>query len=249
MFDLILVGTVHLDPGGRGGLYKIIENLRPSILTVEISMFSVRYRLSNQERWLLRLRHLKYKLPKERRGHPGLKLLKLQLHTPFEWEVAHRYSKANNVPCFAIDSGNLARNELPLWKSEVLSRKNLLKITDEPDFDLDNHFRKCHSQTKIALKTPNHLPKPMHHLSWLSDRFWERREKTLACRIRRIHGNGLLNPGSYSRTRTHHVHICGWMHLMAGSPWKTLADLLSKLTPMRILLTRKENGEPNHLII
>ena len=49
MFDLILVGTVHLDPEGR-------------------------------------------------RGHPGLKLLKLQLHTPFEWEVAHRYSKANNIP-------------------------------------------------------------------------------------------------------------------------------------------------------
>ncbi len=249
MFRLILVGTVHLDPEGRGGLYKIIENLKPSILTVEISRFSVRYRLSNQERWLLRLRDLKYKLPEERRGHPGLKLLKLQLHIPFEWEVAHRYSEANNVPCLAIDSGNLARNELPLWKSEILSRKNLLKITDKPDFDLDNHFRECHSLAKIALATPNHLPKPLHHLSWLSDRFWEKREKTLACRIRRIHGNGLLNPGSSSRTSTHHVHICGWMHLIAGAPRKTLADLLSELTPMRILLTRKENGEPSHLII
>jgi len=249
MFKLILVGTVHLDPEGRGGLYKTIENLKPSILTVEISRFSVRYRLSNQERWLLRLRDLKYKLSEERRDHHGLNLLKLQLHIPFEWDVANRYSKANNVPCLAIDSGNLARNELPLWKSELLSRKNLLKITDEPDFDLDSHFRECHSQAKIALKAPNHLPKPLYRLSWLSDRFWEKREKTLACRIRRIHGNGLLNPGSYSRTRTHHVHICGWMHLIAGSPWKTLADLLLELTPKRMLLTRKENGEPNHLII
>ena len=243
MFDLILVGTVHLDPEGRRGLYKIIENLRPSILTVEISRFSVRYRLSNQEKWLLRLRDLKYNLPEERRDHPRLKLLKLQLHTPFEWEVALRYSEVNNIPCLAIDSGNLARNELPLWKSELLSRKNLLKITDEPDFDLDNHFRECYSQAKIALTTPTHLPKPLHHLTWLSDRFWKKREKTLACRIRSVHGNGLLNPGSPSRTGTQHVHICGWMHLITGAPWKTLTDLLLGLTPKRMLLTRKENGE------
>ena len=213
MFDLILVGTVHLDPEGRRNLYKIIENLKPCILTVEISSFSVRYRLSNQETWLLRLRNLKYKLPEKRRSHSGLKLLKLQLYIPFEWEVGSIYGKANNVPCLAIDSGNLARNELPLWKSEVLSRKNLFKITDEPDFDLNNHFRECHSQAKIALKTPNHLPKPLHQLSWLSDKFWERREKTLACRIRRVHESGLLNCGSYSRTSTHHVHVCGWMHI------------------------------------
>jgi hypothetical protein len=142
MFKLILVGTVHLDPEGRGGLYKILENLGPSILTVEISRFSVRYRLSNQERWLLRLRDLKHKLPEERRDHPGLNLLKLQLHIPFEWDVANRYSKANNVPCLAIDSGNLARNELPLWKSELLSRKNLLKIKD------------CAYHTKPFSKTP-----------------------------------------------------------------------------------------------
>ncbi|MBW2350180.1 MAG: hypothetical protein JRF20_03190 [Deltaproteobacteria bacterium] len=249
MFDLILVGTVHLDPQGRKGLYKLIENLQPSILTVEISSFSVRYRLSNQEKWLLHLRKLKYKLPEERRGHPRLKLLKLQLYIPFEWEVAYRYGKANNVPCLAIDSGNLARNELPLWKSEVLSRKNLLKITDEPDFDLDNHFKECHSQAKNALVAPNHLPKPLHLLSWLSDRFWGKREKILAYRIRTVHGNGLSNTGSSSRTSTYHVHICGWMHLMAGYPRKTLADLLWKLTPMRILLTRKGNGEPNHLIV
>jgi hypothetical protein len=249
MFDLILVGTVHLDSESGRDLYKIIENLKPSILTVEISRFSVKYRLSNQKRWLLRLRDLKYKLPEERKDHSGLKLLKLQLHIPFEWEVACKYNKANNVPCLAIDSGNLARNELPLWKSELLSRKNLLKITDEPDFDLDNHFKECHSLARVALTTPNHLPNPLHHLSWLSDSFWGKREKTLACRIRKIHKNGLLNSGFSSRTSTHHVHICGWMHLIAGAPRKTLADLLSDLTPMRILLNRRGNGEPNHLII
>jgi pheromone shutdown protein TraB len=84
MSDLILVGTVHLDPEGRKSLYKIIENLSPNILTVEISNFSIRYRLSNQERWLHRLKDLTRRLPEERRFHTRLKLLRLQLHLPFE---------------------------------------------------------------------------------------------------------------------------------------------------------------------
>lgn len=247
MFDLILVGTVHLDSEGSRDLYKIIKNLKPSILTVEISRFSVNYRLSNQKRWLIRLGDLKYKLPEERRGHSGLKLLKLQLHVPFEWEVSHKYNKANNVPCLAIDSGNLARNELPLWKSELLSRENLLKITDEPDFDLDNHFRECHSLARTSLTVPHHLPNPLHHLTWRSAKFWGKRERTLACRIRKIHGSGLLNSGFSSKTSTNHVHICGWMHLMAGAPQKTLADLLSDLTPTRILLNRRGEGGPTTL--
>jgi hypothetical protein len=249
VFDLILVGTVHLDSEGSRDLYKIIQNLKPSILTVEISRFSVNYRLSNQKKWLLRLGDLKYKLPEERRDHSGLKLLKLQLQVPFEWEVAHKYNKANNVPCLAIDSGSLARNELPLWNSKLLTRKNLLKITDQPDFDLDNHFRECYSMARIALTTPSHLPNPSYHLFWPSEKFWGKREKTLACRIRKIHGSGLLNSGFSSKTSIHHVHICGWMHLMAGAPQKTLADLLSDLTPTRILLNRMEGGGSNHLII
>ncbi len=249
MIDLILVGTVHLDPQGGNGLSKIIENLQPSILTVEISGFSVRYRLSNRKKWLIRLGYLKYKLPEEKRDHSRLKLLELQLQIPFEWEVASRYGKANNIPCLPIDNSELARKELPLWKSEVLSSKNLLKITYEPDFDLDEHFRECHSQAKTALANPIFFTKPGQQLSWLSNRSWEKREKTLAHRIKRVHENALPNHGSHRETNSCHIHICGWMHLMTGTRWKTMADLLSRLNPDRILLTRMGIGSANDYLI
>nr|HDN00300.1 hypothetical protein [Deltaproteobacteria bacterium] len=249
MPDLILVGTVHLDPQGGKGLSKIIETFQPSILTIEISGFSVRYRLANKKRWLTRLRYLKHRLPEEKRNHSRLKLLKLQLQIPFEWDVAYRYSKANNIPCLPIDSSDLARAELPLWKSWVVSSKNLLKLTDEPDFDLDEHFRECHSQAKIALSKPNHFTKPGQQLSWLSNRSWEKREKTLAYRIQRVHENALPNLVSHPKASSYHIHVCGWMHLMTGAPWKTMADLLSRLTPVRILLTREGTGSDDYYFI
>ncbi|OPL16211.1 MAG: hypothetical protein AVO38_09105 [delta proteobacterium ML8_D] len=249
MLDLILVGTVHLDPQGRKGLSKIIEKFQPSILTVEISGFSVRYRLSNQEKWLIRLEYLKNKLSEEKRRHSRLKLLELQLQIPFEWAVAYEYGKANNIPCLPIDNSDLARNELPLWKSEVLSSKNLLKIIQEPDFDLDEHFKICHSKAKTALGKPNHFTKPGQQLSWLSNRSWEKREKTLAYRIKRVHENALPHRGSHLRKNLCHIHICGWMHLMTGGPWKTMADLLLRLDPVRILLRRMGAGSGNDYVI
>ncbi|MGB9497337.1 MAG: hypothetical protein ACKVE3_05650 [Dissulfuribacterales bacterium] len=248
MSDLVLVGTVHLDPEGRKSLYKTIERFSPGVLTIEISSFSVRYRLSNQDGWLHRLKDLTCRLPEERRSHAGLKLLNLQLRLPFEWDTAYRYSKIHNIPCLSIDSGDLARKELPLWKNRLLSMENLIKITDGPDFDLDDHFKNCYSQAKILLKDPYDSAKSLSCLSHLSDRSWIEREKTLENRIRRIHKNGLLNAG-YSKIKTDHVHICGWMHLLTGYKWRTMADLLSDLTPVRVLLNRTKNGEPDHLMV
>jgi hypothetical protein len=248
MCDLILVGTVHLDPKNKISLYKTIKNFKPNILTVEISAFSVKYRLSNQKIWLLRLQSLINKLPKEKRGHNGLKLLELQLQMPLEWKMAYEYSKTRDIPCLAVDSGDLARNELPLWKNEILSKENLVKIINEPDFDLDDYFKECHSRAKFALERSDVLKRSFsHQLSWFSDSFWEKRESTLASRIKRIHKGELLAGRSRLRAGLH-IHICGWMHLITGGPYKTLFELLSKLDPVRLFLTRPKRDGSYHLI-
>lgn len=245
--DLILVGTVHLDPEGREVLNDIIEFLRPKIITVEISAFSVRYRSSHCEKWLRRLRDLIKALPERRRFHTRLRLLDFQLRTPFEWDVAQCYGSANNTQCLAVDTSNLARDELPQWKKCLLSRENLLRITEGPEFDLDTHFKDCYSRARIVLKTPDGLPKPVNHLSWLSDTYWKKREWTMADRIRRIHGEFSGNHGSSEGGSL--VHICGWMHLVTGSPWKTMTDLLSDMSPTRILLNRGRDEKDRHLIV
>ncbi len=246
--NLYLIGTVHLDVGAREILYNIIESIIPKIITTEISTFSVRYRTSHQEKWLQHLWNLIDSLPKERKIHSRLKLLEYQLSMPFEWKTTQRYSKVNNISCVAIDSGDLARKELPLWERNILSRRNLLRVTNEPDFDLDTYFEDCYLQAETILNTADKIPKSIHPLLWLSDSYWEKREEILADRIRKIYRKYLQKFGSNPQTKIPLVHVCGWMHLVTRSPWKTLADLLSDLNPTRIALMRTSNGN-KYLII
>ena len=101
-----LIGTIHLDMAAECGPMRIVlEKLRPEIIAVEISPFSVFYRLKNQKRWL----SLFYKniapLTEKERLHSGLKLLKLQIMMPFEWRVARHYGGEKGIPVLAIDSG------------------------------------------------------------------------------------------------------------------------------------------------
>ena len=71
-------------------------------------------------------------LPKNKSSHPGLRLIECQLSMPFEWKAARRYGSSNGARCLAVDSGELAKNELPLWDSEILSRKNLMAVANQP---------------------------------------------------------------------------------------------------------------------
>lgn len=212
----------------------------PRVITTEISHFSVRYRTDHQKKWLHQLWSLVDSLPQDRKAHSRLKLLEYQLCMPFEWEVAQRYSEVKKILCIAIDSGNLARRDLPLWERDILSEENLLKITSEPNFDLDSHFKDCYAQAETVINIAHKIPKVIHPLSWLSDSDWRTRERLVANRIRRIYRNYLQNIDPHTGLAL--VHICGWMHLVTGSPWKTLADLLLDLNPTRVLLIRTAIG-------
>ena len=46
-YRLILIGTVHGDPQGLGRAGKLLLHLRPDLVTVEISPFSLGYRLKH----------------------------------------------------------------------------------------------------------------------------------------------------------------------------------------------------------
>ena len=50
-FSLILIGTVHGDPRGQARAGKLLHHLRPDLVTVEISPFSLGYRLKHGRRW------------------------------------------------------------------------------------------------------------------------------------------------------------------------------------------------------
>lgn len=193
---------------------------------MEISPFSVSFRGSNQERWIALLEDRLARLPKERRNHPRIRLLDRQIRLPFEWAEAVAFGKRRKVPIVPVDTGDLAKKELPFWEDDLLSEANLRSLSEGEAEDLKTHFERRQAEASRVLSDPNGPSHPHHHpMRWLGEREWEVREGLLARRVRRIHG-----------IRRPIVHIGGWMHIVTGSPWMTLADRLQDLSPDRILL-------------
>lgn len=223
-----LIGAIHLDMAGECGPMRIVlEKLRPEIIAVEISPFSVFYRLKNQKRWL----SLFYKniapLTEKERLHSGLKLLKLQIMMPFEWRVARHYGEEKGIPVLAIDSGAIAKDDMPYWEDRLLSLENISNIVKSEPFDLENHLARHHKTAEEIIAKKGVMPDPINPLRWLRDEFWAKREGLLATRIRRI-----------LKIKRKTAYIGGWMHIVMGSPYRTLAERLSDLNPQCILLDR-----------
>ncbi len=215
---LILIGTVHLDPSGSQGLDSVLNLINPKIITVEISRFSVRYREEHQVEWLNRLRMLTGCLPPEKRNHLQVKLLRAQLTMPFEWRTSSSFSGSSRS--LAIDSGRLSQKELPSWRDELITRKNIARICDTPDIPLDEYMK---ARYREAIELLSH-PDP-HKFKWLDDEYWCWREKLLAKRIKKIFSlTGFL------------VHVGGWAHLVDHPGIPSLLSMISVYNPTRFLV-------------
>ncbi len=240
--EVILLGTVHLDLEARDCLLKLLSALEPECITVEISPFSVSFRALHQRTWEQLLRKGVRQLPAQNRGHARIRLLRRQIKFPFEWSAAREYAKKRGISCLAIDSEELAKRDLPVWEDELLSPDNLYRLVQTQNFDLETHFKRCYRYAERVLDTPGDILPQIHPLSWLSEPFWKRREQMLAERIRQI-------SVGYRRV----VHIGGWMHIVTGGPWKTVADFLYDLGPVRFLanpvlfLNREMHGISCHI--
>lgn len=232
---LILVGTIHLDWAMEYRPLRLaLEELRPEVIAVEISPFSVYYRQKNQKRWL----SIFYKdialLTEKERMHSGLKLLEFQIRIPFEWQVASRYGNEKDIPVLAIDSGNIAKNDMPFWEKTLLSIENIGNIVKSEPFNLEDHFKRHHKTAEETIARPDDMPDTIHPLRWLNEEFWVKRERLLAARIRRI-----------LKIKKKTVYIGGWMHIVTNSPYKTLVERLSDLDPECILLDRNRTKKPD----
>ena len=119
--NLILIGTVHGDPRGYERVTRLLEWLRPEVVTVEISRFSVRYRRAWEDRWRRQLQEALAELPPGAAGHPAMQKVAAQIALPFEYRAARDYSRENGVRCLPLDLGGLSRRHLPRYGRELLS--------------------------------------------------------------------------------------------------------------------------------
>ena len=210
-----MVGTIHLYEEARPTLKAILNELNPRVLTVEISRFSIDFRQRHHLAWKERLERAIQHLGLSIRDCHVLELLKRQISMPYEWQVAKSFAVERGVRVVPIDISELSKMELPLWEEELLSEKNIKCIVlNSRDETLDRHFNRIRCEAASLLKGIQPMrSERIHPLTWLGDPFWQRREKILFRRLMRI-----------VRLAGGVVHVSGWMHCVAGSPWQTLTD-------------------------
>lgn len=232
--QLYLIGTVHLDKRAEAqGLYGLLCELRPQVILVEISPFSVAFRSAHQRQWLCTLWRIIKDWPAIKRRHSAIELLRLQLKMPFEWEIGRFYNKKYGIPLIPIDSSELAKEELPMWQHELLTEYNLHQLVRQPHLELEAYFADHYRMAQQLLgNTQKNRPAGLQGcmkglLKWMKDEFWQKREGILAKRIERITQKG-------GKT----AYIGGWMHLIRHDLYGTLISRLARLNPQALLVPR-----------
>ncbi|MFZ5448549.1 MAG: hypothetical protein ACOZFS_07955 [Thermodesulfobacteriota bacterium] len=217
--NLILIGTVHGDPQGYARAKKLLAHLKPDMVTVEISPFSLRYRLKHGAVWQRQLTQALSRLPEAAPRHLAIRRLAAQVALPFEVKAARDYHRAAGVPWLPLDLGSPARRHLPRYGPELLSLANLQALLATADGSFEEFIAAEFNRARLALAhSARRLP---------TARSPEvlRRERFLARRLRRL-------TFQYPRV----AHLGGWEHLMAWQEGPGLWHDLEDVHPRRVLL-------------
>jgi hypothetical protein len=222
-YGLILIGTVHGDPQGYERAWALLNHLGSDLVTVEISPFSLRYRLRHGPRWQRQLTQALAELPADAAHHVAIQRLMAQVALPFEVRAARDYSRDRQVPWRPLDLGFLSRRHLPRYGTELLSPANLKALLGTPDGDLKEYVEAEFRRARLAVRrAPRRLFAP-------GDSEAGRREVFLARRLRRL-------ASRYGRV----AHLGGWEHLVPWQDSPNLVRQVADLTPGRLFLDQAD---------
>lgn len=234
MATLTLLGTVHRDPQGLARLTKDLAMLKPEVITLEFSRYGFTYRRRKKKiltekllKGLQEIRQTETLRIAELKGllrSSGIGGVAALIDLPFEYKGARFYSRRHGLPLYLLDLSAPSRRFLSQI-DELLSPENLQKVME---------FEAASRRETIAkeYKHAENLLCKGRQPSWLqlipTDEDWQKRERSMAERIRKI----------VAKHQGHHiVHISGWQHLLSGKG--TLFSLLEDLTQQRILLHQR----------
>lgn len=216
---LILVGTVHGDPKGHARVRRLLEQLRPHAVSVEISPFSVRFRARHELQWQRQLERSLAALPPEVKERLAVRRLAATVKLPYEWQAAVAFGRRHRVPVVAVDAGAPARRHLPRYARELLTPENLLALAALPNGPVTAWVAGEYQRARRCARRP---------LRWLPGEAlaeMQQREEVMARRLRRL-----------ARRFRCLVHLGGWEHLAPREPEGNLFDRLVDLNPRRWLL-------------
>ena len=220
---LILIGTVHGDPQGYNRAAKLLESLKPEVITVEISPFSVRYRAAHEGRWRRLFEAALAQLPDEARNHPAIRRVAARIEMPFEWRAAHAYGRRYGIRWHPIDLSFPAREHLPRYAREVLHPKNLRQLLETSEDSLEEQITAAYRRARLS------EGQPLRRHPSGNGGAARMRERTMAARLRKLSGRGRLV-----------AHLGGWEHMASWEDGGGLYDLLEDLRPVRLLLDESD---------
>lgn len=220
--SLFLIGVVHGDPRGYDRACQLLANLTPDLVTVEISPFSLRYRLKHGPGWQRQLACVLSRLPAAAPRHLAIRRLAAQVALPFEVRAARDYHRATGTPWRPLDLPGPARRHLPCYGPELLSPANLEALLETGNGSLEEYVAaEFHRARRALAHPPRRLFPAGDSETQRRERFWARHLRSLTSRHCRV------------------AHLGGWEHLVAwqGGPcwWRDLAVL-----PRRLLLDESD---------
>ncbi len=209
MKGLAIIGTVHLDPNGHSLLLKLLHELSPEAISVEVSKFGLEFRRTNGKRLLQVLEPFRKQdgsLPRP------MHAVVAQLRYPFEYTAAEAYSQRTGAKLVETGDGELSRQLLARLERELMVTDNLVNLATRDEQSLTQQVEREWSRARHNMDKG-----PM--LDSFAKRRLERMDRRAARMIRAIMDH-------YSSV----VHVGGWEHLNG------LGQMLADLNPIVRLL-------------
>ncbi len=219
--QLYLLAAVHGDPAGYERAWRFFAQVRPQVITVEISPFSVRYRQRAGKKWRRRLWAALGALPPDASQKLAVARVAAQTALPFEYRAARDWGKLHTVPVKLLDAGAAARVHLPRYAEELLSAANLRFLCEnEVDGALEDFVAQEVRRARLAREGKLRVPPRCgeDHEDRQRERLWARRLRRLLARGHRV------------------AHLGGWEHLVPWPGGGGLSHLLADLQPCIVLL-------------
>lgn len=221
---LTLAGVVHKDPAGADRLWKFLDDRRPSGLTLEMSLYSLRFRKENRERLMSTLDQNVESLGAEVADSAHVRELRRAIELPYEYEVCESYARRRDIPLELVDIAKVSRDYLAHY-DDLVSTANIQKLLAQPAPDAAAEVER---QRRIAKRLFG-LKKAIAPADWPvpPDPDTDEREAAMERRIKRI----LEKAGG-----SHWMHIGGWEHFLWLEDRPTLFTRLKSLSPDRTVV-------------
>lgn len=264
MTGLVLLGTVHRDPAGKTRLLKVLEEMRPAAISLEVSPASVELRQKQGRRWAKIFRRRLAALNRETglgtgrlMSQAGLRGVFEYLRLPYEYRAALAYAQARACPLFLLDDSRLASWYLDRVESEILTKENMSLLAKvKPKTSLADEVTAEYALAHTRIFSPDSSAAP----SIPDPEAWIEREARLSQKLRLLHQGlvrwadreirgpelaqklivapeaiGFLPDNIYLSLNAAHVYVGGWEHIVEDKSESGLFSRLKDLTPERRL--------------